>query len=88
MLIILVSSNIFRLFYFFIFQITQTLNMFVRMTSEVETNIVSVERIKEYSEADQVRRATLLLQGKTLICVKNSVFPFDIICELRQVNSM
>ncbi|KAK2714333.1 hypothetical protein QYM36_008785, partial [Artemia franciscana] len=33
--------------------ITQTLNMFVRMTSEVETNIVSVERIKEYSEADQ-----------------------------------
>ena len=88
MLIILVSSNIFRLFYFFIFQITQTLNMFVRMTSEVETNIVSVERIKEYSEADQVRRSTLLLQGKTLICVKNSVFPFDNICEFRQVNSM
>lgn len=31
-------------------QITQTLNWIVRMTVEVETNIVSVERIKEYSE--------------------------------------
>uniref|UniRef100_A0A0P5T3X6 ABC-type glutathione-S-conjugate transporter n=1 Tax=Daphnia magna TaxID=35525 RepID=A0A0P5T3X6_9CRUS len=33
--------------------ITQTLNWFMRMTSEVETNIVAVERIKEYSEAVQ-----------------------------------
>ncbi|KAK5781076.1 ATP-binding cassette glutathione S-conjugate transporter YCF1 PWA37_001997 [Arxiozyma heterogenica] len=31
-------------------QITQTLNWIVRMTVEVETNIVSVERIKEYAE--------------------------------------
>lgn len=31
-------------------QITQSLNWIVRMTVEVETNIVSVERIKEYSE--------------------------------------
>ena len=30
--------------------ITQTLNWLVRMTSELETNVVSVERIKEYSE--------------------------------------
>ncbi|CAJ0955316.1 unnamed protein product, partial [Mesorhabditis belari] len=30
--------------------ITQTLNWAVRMTSELETNIVAVERIKEYSE--------------------------------------
>lgn len=30
--------------------ITQTLNWFIRMTSELETNIVAVERIKEYSE--------------------------------------
>ena len=30
--------------------ITQTLNWLVRMSSELETNIVSVERIKEYSE--------------------------------------
>ncbi|CAB3223722.1 unnamed protein product [Arctia plantaginis] len=34
-------------------QITQTLNWLVRMTSEVETNIVAVERIKEYAETDQ-----------------------------------
>ncbi|XP_074036465.1 multidrug-Resistance like Protein 1 isoform X3 [Leptinotarsa decemlineata] len=34
-------------------QITQTLNWLVRMTSDVETNIVAVERIKEYAEAKQ-----------------------------------
>ncbi|XP_014219235.1 multidrug resistance-associated protein 1 isoform X2 [Copidosoma floridanum] len=34
-------------------QITQTLNWLVRMTSDVETNIVAVERIKEYSETSQ-----------------------------------
>ncbi len=34
--------------------ITQTLNWLVRMTSDVETNIVAVERVKEYSqELDQ-----------------------------------
>lgn len=38
----------------FCVKITQTLNWFMRMTSEVETNIVAVERIKEYSEAQQV----------------------------------
>uniref|UniRef100_A0A7G3ASS4 Putative peptide exporter abc superfamily protein n=2 Tax=Lutzomyia longipalpis TaxID=7200 RepID=A0A7G3ASS4_LUTLO len=34
-------------------QITQTLNWLVRMTSDVETNIVAVERIKEYAETKQ-----------------------------------
>ncbi|KFB46633.1 hypothetical protein ZHAS_00014538 [Anopheles sinensis] len=34
-------------------QITQTLNWLVRMTSDVETNIVAVERIKEYGETKQ-----------------------------------
>ncbi|CAG9853670.1 unnamed protein product [Phyllotreta striolata] len=34
-------------------QITQILNWLVRMTSDVETNIVAVERIKEYAEAQQ-----------------------------------
>lgn len=34
-------------------QITQTLNWLVRMTSDVETNIVAVERIKEYAETEQ-----------------------------------
>ncbi|GAV03421.1 hypothetical protein RvY_13847 [Ramazzottius varieornatus] len=30
--------------------VTQTLNWMVRMTSELETNVVSVERVKEYTE--------------------------------------
>ncbi|XP_026331545.1 multidrug resistance-associated protein 1-like, partial [Hyposmocoma kahamanoa] len=34
-------------------QITQTLNWLVRMTADVETNIVAVERIKEYAEIEQ-----------------------------------
>lgn len=33
-------------------QITQTLNWAVRMTSELETNIVAVERINEYAGQD------------------------------------
>ena len=33
-----------------VLQITQTLSCMVRMTSELETNIVAVERVKEYSE--------------------------------------
>lgn len=36
-------------------QITMALNMLVRWTSDVETNIVAVERLKEYGEAPQVR---------------------------------
>ena len=31
-------------------QVTQTLNWMVRMTCELETNIVAVERVKEYTE--------------------------------------
>ena len=31
-------------------QITQSLNWIVRMSSELETNIVAVERMKEYAE--------------------------------------
>lgn len=31
-------------------QITQSLNWLVRMTSDIETNIVSVERVNEYAE--------------------------------------
>lgn len=34
-------------------QITQSMNWLVRMTSDIETNIVSVERIKEYGETKQ-----------------------------------
>ncbi|EWM27872.1 multidrug resistance-associated protein 1-like isoform 1 [Nannochloropsis gaditana] len=42
--------------------ITQTLNWMVRMTSEVETNIVAVERIQEYSEVPS--EAPALIEGK------------------------
>ena len=35
---------------FIVFQITQALNWMVRMTSELEANIVAVERTKEYAE--------------------------------------
>lgn len=45
-------------------QITQTLNWLVRMTSDVETNIVAVERIKEYGETKQ--EAAWELQNSTL----------------------
>lgn len=31
-------------------QVTQTLNWLVRMSSELETNIVAVERVHEYSK--------------------------------------
>lgn len=34
-------------------QVTQALNWLVRMMSDVETNIVAVERIKEYTETEQ-----------------------------------
>lgn len=34
-------------------QVTQTLNWLVRLASDIETNIVAVERIKEYGETDQ-----------------------------------
>ena len=33
--------------------ITQTLNWWVRQTSEIETNIVAVERIMNYGKVDQ-----------------------------------
>ena len=35
--------------------ITGAMNMLVRMTSEVETNMVSVERITEYQVTSQVK---------------------------------
>jgi ATP-binding cassette subfamily C (CFTR/MRP) protein 1 len=40
-------------------KITQSLTMLVRWTTGVETNIVAVERLKEYSEVEQVRNLFL-----------------------------
>lgn len=34
-------------------QITAYLNWLVRMTSDLETNIVAVERVKEYAEMEK-----------------------------------
>ena len=42
-----------------VWQVTDSLNWLVRMTSDLETNMVSVERIKEYTETDsEVSHAT------------------------------
>lgn len=48
-----VSAGMVGLSLSYALQITQTLNWLVRMTSDVETNIVAVERIKEYAETKQ-----------------------------------
>ncbi|CDK29967.1 unnamed protein product [Kuraishia capsulata CBS 1993] len=45
-----VSAGIVGLSVSYALQITQSLNWIVRMTVEIETNIVSVERVLEYSE--------------------------------------
>ncbi|XP_072760182.1 multidrug resistance-associated protein 1 isoform X1 [Anoplolepis gracilipes] len=47
------SSGLVGLSVSYALQITQTLNWLVRMTSDVETNIVAVERIKEYGDTTQ-----------------------------------
>ncbi|NXJ41958.1 MRP3 protein, partial [Ciconia maguari] len=44
-------------------QVTMSLNWMVRMTSELETNIVAVERIKEYSETET--EAPWIIEGKS-----------------------
>ncbi|XP_034253299.1 multidrug resistance-associated protein 1-like isoform X3 [Thrips palmi] len=48
-----ISAGLVGLSISYALQITQTLNWLVRMTSDVETNIVAVERIKEYGETPQ-----------------------------------
>ncbi|XP_026871524.2 multidrug resistance-associated protein 1 isoform X1 [Electrophorus electricus] len=45
-------------------QVTATLNWLVRMSSELETNIVAVERVKEYSDTE--KEAEWKLKGTTL----------------------
>ncbi|KAL0267499.1 UNVERIFIED_CONTAM: hypothetical protein PYX00_009752 [Menopon gallinae] len=48
-----VNSGLVGLSVTYALQITQTLNWLVRMTADVETNIVAVERIKEYAEVEK-----------------------------------
>ncbi len=45
-----ISAGLVGLSISYALQVTQSLNWAVRMTSELETNIVAVERTKEYSE--------------------------------------
>lgn len=42
-------------------QVTQTLNWLVRMSSELETNIVAVERVSEYCEIENEVSWNLLM---------------------------
>ena len=41
-------------------QVTGSLNWMVRMTSDLETNVVSVERMKEYTETATEVHACIL----------------------------
>ena len=49
--------------------VTQILNMMVRLASELEANIVSVERIKEYCEIEQEVREFSRAWKKKIFCV-------------------
>ncbi|CAG5119556.1 unnamed protein product, partial [Candidula unifasciata] len=57
-----ISPGIVGLSISYAMNVTQTLNWMVRMTCDLETNIVSVERIKEYSETP--REAEWVIEDK------------------------
>ena len=48
----LIPQNFLNLKHWLFVQITENLNWLVRMTSDLETQIVSVERIAEYTEIE------------------------------------
>lgn len=50
-------------------QVTTYLNWLVRMSSEMETNIVAVERLKEYSETEKEVKAAAGLASPDLFGV-------------------
>lgn len=47
-----IKSSLVGLSVSYALQITQTFNFLVRMTAEVETNIVAIERVEEYSNVE------------------------------------
>jgi ABC-type multidrug transport system fused ATPase/permease subunit len=53
------SSGLVGLSIFYALRITANLSLLVTWTSDVETNIVAVERLKEYGEVEQVYVANL-----------------------------
>lgn len=59
-------------------QVTQTLNWLVRTTSELETNIVAVERVSEYSEIENEVR--LMEFSHDLFCCDAITVTKDRIC--------
>jgi ABC-type multidrug transport system fused ATPase/permease subunit len=59
------SSSIIGLMLVYALSVTQTLNWMVRQSCEIETNIVSVERIKEYTEIPQEAPAIVPHQTPT-----------------------
>ncbi|KFP65523.1 Multidrug resistance-associated protein 1, partial [Cariama cristata] len=56
-------------------QITAYLNWLVRMSSELETNIVAVERVKEYAEMEKemLGNALTLPQSKLFLCSSQQI---------------
>lgn len=75
-------------------QVTQGLNWMVRMTSELETNIVSVERTKEYSETQREVFVYLYVMSMSLnndsLFVQNVLFfaskNLEIFLHIRSLN--
>jgi len=53
------SSGLVGLSVSYALRITGALTILVRWTSDVETNIVSVERLKEYGEIEQVIKSLI-----------------------------
>jgi ATP-binding cassette, subfamily C (CFTR/MRP), member 1 len=53
------SSSVIGLMLVYSLSVTQTLNWMVRQSCEIETNIVSVERLKEYTEVPQEAPAVI-----------------------------
>ena len=64
-----------------LWQVTDGLNWLVRMTSDLETNMVSVERIKEYTETDsEVSLATLACSSPMTSVRKPAVILIMLLC--------
>ena len=58
-----------------LFQITGSLNWMVRQSSEMETNIVAVERIKEYTAITREVSFLLSYPSKFIVLCRNFRFP-------------